>query len=73
MAHTDIPPPRGTTATLELAHKGNQWISKRSRDVAGKFELHRNQGDITEKRNDRFVQIMYKPEISREIHLEFSK
>ena len=23
MAHTVIPPPRGTTATLELAHKGN--------------------------------------------------
>jgi len=51
----------------------NKWISKRSRDVAGKFELHRNQGDITEKRNDQFIQIMYKPEISREIHLDFSK
>jgi len=51
----------------------NNWISKRSRDEAGKFELHQNQGDITEKRNDRFIQIMYKPEISREIHLEFSK
>jgi len=23
MAHTVIPPPRGTTATLELTHKGN--------------------------------------------------
>jgi len=51
----------------------NKRISKRSRDEAGKFELHRDQGDITENRNDRFIQIMYKPEISREIHLEFSK
>ena len=51
----------------------NKWISKRSRDVAGKFELHRNQGCITEKRNDRFTQIMWNLEISREIHLEFSK
>jgi len=51
----------------------NKWINKRSRDVAGKFELHRNHGDITEKRNDRFIQIMYKPEISHEIHLKFSK
>jgi len=24
MAHTVIPPPRGTTATLELAHKGKK-------------------------------------------------
>ena len=46
----------------------NKWISKRSRDVAGKFEIHRNQGDITEKRNEQKIQIMYKPEISREIH-----
>ena len=51
----------------------NKWISKRSRDVAGKFEIHRNQGDITEKRNEQKIQIMCKPEISREIHLEFSK
>ena len=51
----------------------NKWISKRSRDEARKFELNRNQGDITETRNDQFIQIMYKPEISREIHLEFSK
>jgi len=51
----------------------NKWINERSHDVAGKFELHRNQGDISEKYNDRFIQIMYKPEISREIHLEFSK
>ena len=51
----------------------NKWISKRSRDVAGKFELHRNQGDVTEKRNDRLIQFVYKPEISQEILLEFSK
>ena len=51
----------------------NKWISKRSRDVAGKFEIHRNQNDITEKRNEQKIQIMYKPEISHEIHLEFSK
>ena len=48
----------------------NKWITKRSRDVAGKFEIHRNQGDITEKCNEQKIQIMYKPEISREIHLE---
>jgi len=48
----------------------NKWISKRSGDVAGKFEIHRNQGDITEKRNEQKIQIMYKLEISREIHLE---
>jgi len=41
--------------------------------VAGKFEIHRNQGDITENRNEQKIQIMSKPEISREIHLEFSK
>jgi len=47
----------------------NKWISKRSRDMAGKFEIHRNQGDITEKRNEQKLQkIMSKPEISREIH-----
>jgi len=51
----------------------NKWISKRSRDVAGKFETHRNQGDITEKRNEQKIRIMSKPEISREIHLDFSK
>jgi len=51
----------------------NKWISKRSRDVAGKFEIHQNQGDITEKRNEQKIQIISKPEISREIHLEFSK
>jgi len=45
----------------------NKWISKRSRDVAGKFEIHRNQGDITGKRNEQKIQIMSKPEISREI------
>jgi len=39
----------------------NKWISKRSRDVAGKFELHRNQGDITEKRNEQKIQILCKP------------
>ena len=34
MAHTVIPPPRGTTATLELTHKGNindKTISERDR------------------------------------------
>ena len=51
----------------------NKWISKRSRDVAEKFEIHRNQGDISEKSNEQKIQIMSKPEISREIHLEFSK
>ena len=51
----------------------NKWISERSRDVAGKFEIQRNQGDMTEKRNEQKIQIMSKPEISREIHLEFSK
>jgi len=51
----------------------NKWISKRSRDVAGKFEIHRNQGDITETRNEQKIQVMSKPEISREIHLEFSE
>jgi len=36
MAHTVIPPPRGTTATLELTHKGNineKTISERNREV----------------------------------------
>ena len=36
MAHTVIPPPRGTTATLELAHKGNindNTIPERDREV----------------------------------------
>ena len=36
MAHTVIPPPRGTTATLELAHKGNindKTIPERDREV----------------------------------------
>ena len=36
MAHTVIPPPRGPTATLELAHKGNindKTISERDREV----------------------------------------
>jgi len=36
MAHTVIPPPRGTTATLELAHKENindKTISERDREV----------------------------------------
>jgi len=36
MAHTVIPPPRGTTATLELAHKGNindKTIPERDRKV----------------------------------------
>jgi len=35
MAHTVIPPPRGTTATLELAHKGNindKTIPERDRE-----------------------------------------
>jgi len=50
----------------------NKWINKRSRDVAGKFEINRNQGDITEKRNEQKIQFMSEPEISREIHLEFS-
>jgi len=48
-------------------------ISKLSRDVAGKFEIHRNQGVITEKRNEQKKPIVSKLEISREIHLEFSK
>ena len=51
----------------------NKWINKRSRDVAGKLEIHRNQGDVTEKRNEQKIRIMSKPEISREIHLDFSK
>jgi len=36
MAHTVIPPPRGPTATLELAHKGNindKTILERDREV----------------------------------------
>jgi len=36
MRHTVIPPPRGTTATLELTHKGNindKTISERDREV----------------------------------------
>ena len=36
MAHTVIPPPRGPTATLELAHKGNindKTIPERDREV----------------------------------------
>ena len=36
MAHTVIPPPRGTTATLELTHKGNindKTIPERDREV----------------------------------------
>ena len=36
MAHTVIPPPRGTTATLELSHKGNindKTIPERDREV----------------------------------------
>jgi len=51
----------------------NKWISKRSRDMTGKFEIHRNLGDITVKRNEQKIQIMYKPEISREIHLESTR
>jgi len=51
----------------------NKWISKRSRDVVKFFEILRNQGDIAEKGNEQKIQIMSKPEISREIHLEFSK
>jgi len=31
----------------------NKWIIKRSRDMAGNLEIHRNQGDITEKRNEQ--------------------
>jgi len=36
MAHTVIPPPRGTTATLDLTHKGNindETIPERDREV----------------------------------------
>ena len=36
MAHTVIPPPRGTTAILELTHKGNindKTIPERDREV----------------------------------------
>jgi len=36
MAHTVIPPPRGTTATLELTQKGNindKTIPERDREV----------------------------------------
>ena len=36
MAHTVIPPPRGTTATLELTHKGDisdKTIPERDREV----------------------------------------
>ena len=36
MAYTVIPPPRGTTATLELTHKGNindKTILERDREV----------------------------------------
>jgi len=36
MAHTVIPPPRGTTVTLELTHKGNindKTIPERDREV----------------------------------------
>jgi len=36
MAHTVIPPPRGTTANLELTHKGNindKTIPERDREV----------------------------------------
>jgi len=36
MAHTVIPPPRGPTATLELAHKGNvndKTIPERDREA----------------------------------------
>jgi len=36
MAHTVIPPPRGTTVTLELSHKGNindKTIPERDRKV----------------------------------------
>ena len=36
MAHTVIPPPRGTTATLELTHKGNindKTIPERDREI----------------------------------------
>jgi len=51
----------------------NKWLSKWSRDVAGNFKIHRNQGDITAKRNEQKILITSKPEISREIHLEFSK
>ena len=41
----------------------NKWISKRSRDVARKFEI-----SVILLKNDRFIQIMYKPEISRTIN-----
>ena len=36
MAHTVIPPPRGTTTTLQLTHKGNindKTIPERDREV----------------------------------------
>ena len=36
MAHTVIPPPRGTTAILELTHKGNineKTIPERDREI----------------------------------------
>ena len=36
MAHTVIPPPRGTAATLDLTHKGNindKTIPERDREV----------------------------------------
>ena len=38
MAHTVIPPPRGTTATLELTHKGNINERPSQREI-GKLEI----------------------------------
>jgi len=53
MAHTVIPPPRGTTATLELTHKGNindKTILERDRKVRD-FNVNLLASAITRRRH----------------------
>jgi len=53
MAHTVIPPPRGTTATLELTHKGNisdKTIPERDREVRD-FDVTLLASAITRRRH----------------------
>jgi len=52
MVHTVVPPPRGTTATLELTHKGNmndKTIPQRDREV-GDFNVTLLASAITRRR-----------------------
>jgi len=51
MAHTVIPPPRGSAATLELTHKGNindKTIPERDRGVRD-FNVTLLASDITRR------------------------